>query len=269
MAPRHHFWLTVLAVLTLTACSESPSYHTAGGEITFGRQDLGNIDPTALGFVRSLLGRQVSASSSHDAGPMPRWQKVMTRFSLQEHSSPDPACSGTARATCPAEIWKELVAELKTLPVRARVERVNDVFNRVPYVLAEVNWHNVAYWETPYEFLEHGGQCQDYAIAKYLALLESGVPEKDLRFVVVHDNAVELDHAITVVDVDGVSLALDNQMASVIPTTFLEQRYSPYYALNDLGWWSYMSPNAMAVTWQPPTANTGALFVSSFRVPRY
>ena len=268
MAPRHRFWLTIFAVLTLNACSESPSYHTAGDQITFGRRDLGNIDSTAPGFADSLLGRHVSASPSNDAGPMPRWRKVVTRVSQQEHSL-DPACSSTARATCPAQVWKELVAELRTLPVRTRVERVNDVFNRVPYVPAEVNWHNVGYWETPYEFIAHGGQCQDYAIAKYLALLESGVPEKDLRFVVVHDNEVQLDHAITVVDVDGVSLALDNQMASVIPTKFLERRYSPYYALNDQGWWSYMPAGAMQVAWQPPTANEAAHFVSSFRVPRY
>jgi predicted transglutaminase-like cysteine proteinase len=189
------------------------------------------------------------------------------RFSQQEHS-PDTACSDSA-ANCPAEIWKQLVAELRALPLRARIERVNDILNRVPYVPAAVNWHDAAYWETPYEFLARGGQCQDYAIAKYLALRESGVPENALRFVVVHDNQAELDHAIALVDVDGVSLALDNQLAAVTPVELLRQRYSPYYALNDQGWWSYMSPSAMPVAWQPATANTAALFVSSFRVARY
>jgi len=267
MAFRHGFWLIACAAITLNACA--PSGRTAGSQITLGQQDLASIDPTAPGFADGLLGRRVSSSRSHDAGPMPRWQKVMARFAKQEHSSDAAACSGTAAATCPAEIWKELVAELKTLPIRARVEHVNDVFNRLPYVPAEVNWHDVAYWETPYEFIARGGQCQDYAIAKYLALLESGVPEQDLRFVVVHDNLVQLDHAITVVEVDGDSLALDNQMRSVIPAQSLQQRYSPYYALNDLGWWSYMSYDALQVAWQPPTTNTAALFVSSFRVPKY
>jgi len=239
-----------------------------GGQITFGHQDLGSIDPTAPGFADGLLGRRVTSSRSHDVGPMPRWQKVMARFSQQERS-PASACSGAEGAACPSEIWKRIVADLKTLPLRARVEKVNDIFNRLPYVPAEVNWHDVAYWETPYEFLERGGQCQDYAIAKYLALLESGVPEQELRFVVVHDNLAQLDHAITVVDVDGASLALDNQMNSVTPAQALQQRYSPYYALNDLGWWPYMSSSVTQVAWQPPTTNTAALFVSSFRVPKY
>lgn len=261
MASRDRLWLSISAAIALSACGQVPSYHIPVSQI----QDLGNTDPAAAGFADGLLGHQVSFSRPlDDAGPMPRWDKVIARFSKQEHSS---ACSEGAK--CPAEIWTRIVAELKTLPLRARVERVNDIFNRVPYIPAEVNWHDVAYWETPYEFIAHGGQCQDYAIAKYLALLESGVSEKNLRFVVVHDNEVQLDHAITVIDVDGVSLALDNQMPAVIPAQFLRQRYSPYYALNGQGWWSYMSQNAMPIAWQPPTANTAARFVSSFRVPRY
>lgn len=266
MAPRYRSWLVALAVITLNACSQTPSYQGAGNQVSFGQQALGSIDPTAPGFADGLLGRRVASSRTQDVGPMPRWQKVMDRFAQQEHS-PDPACA--AGANCPPDVWKQVVAELKTLPLRARVEKVNDIFNRVPYVPAEVNWHDVAYWETPYEFIARGGQCQDYAIAKYLALLESGVPEQKLRFVVVHDNKVELDHAITVVDVDGESLALDNQMASVVPAQSLALRYSPYYALNDRGWWPYTSAQIAQIAWQPPTTNPAALFVSSFRVPKY
>lgn len=268
MAPRPGFWLTIFATLTVTACSQGPSYYPNDSRDAFSHQDLGSIYPAAPGFADGLLGRRVSVSPAHDAGPMPRWDKVITRFARQEHSS-DAACSSRPGATCPSQFWMQLIAELKTLPLRARVERVNDVFNRVPYVPADVNWHDVTYWETPYEFLARGGQCQDYAIAKYMALLESGVAENDLRFVVVHDDQVQLDHAITVVDVDGDLLALDNQMASVVSAESLERRYSPYYALNDQGWWSYMSPAASQFMWQPPTTNTAAFFASSFRVPRY
>jgi predicted transglutaminase-like cysteine proteinase len=266
MVPRFYFWVAAFAAITLSACSETQSYQSAGNQVGFGQQSLGNIDPSAPGISDGLLGRRVASSRSHDVGPMPRWQQVMRRFAKQENS-PDSACD--TGANCPADTWKRVVADLKTLPLRARVERVNDIFNRIPYVLAEVNWHDIAYWETPYEFLARGGQCQDYAIAKYLALLESGVPERSLRFVVVHDNTENLDHAITVVDVDGESLALDNQMATVVPARALQQRYSPYYALNDQSWWSYVSPEVSQFAWQPPITNTAALFVSSFRVPKY
>lgn len=266
MAPGHRFCLIAFALFTLNACSPRLSSQGTDNQISFGQQALGTIDPAAPGFADGLLGRRLSSSRSQELGPMPRWQKVMARFAQQEHS-PDSACA--AGANCPPEVWKRTVAELKTLPLRARVEKVNDIFNRVPYVPAEVNWHDVAYWETPYEFLARGGQCQDYAIAKYLALLESGVPEQNLRFVVVHDNTVQLDHAITVVDVDGDALALDNQMTSVVPTQSLQLRYSPYYALNDQGWWPYISAEVAQVAWQPPATNTAALFVSPFRVPKY
>jgi predicted transglutaminase-like cysteine proteinase len=263
MAPRHRLWSIVFAAITLTACSQGPAHHSTGFEFL----PWEKTDRAAPESIDGPLGRGVAFSRKHDPGPTPRWDGVIMRFSQQEHS-PDTACSDSA-ANCPAEIWKQLVAELRALPLRARIERVNDILNRVPYVPAAVNWHDAAYWETPYEFLARGGQCQDYAIAKYLALRESGVPENALRFVVVHDNQAELDHAIALVDVDGVSLALDNQLAAVTPVELLRQRYSPYYALNDQGWWSYMSPSAMPVAWQPATANTAALFVSSFRVARY
>jgi predicted transglutaminase-like cysteine proteinase len=264
MAPRHCCWLIVFAAIALNACSQSPAHNSAA----FALLPWENTDRVAVESIDGPLGRGVAFSRKQDPGPMPRWDRVIMRFSQQERS-PDPACLDSARANCPAEIWKQLVAQIRALPLRARIEMVNNIFNRVPYVPAEVNWHDVAYWETPYEFLARGGQCQDYAIAKYLALLESGVPETALRFVVVHDNQVQLDHAITLVDVDGVSLALDNQLAGVTPAEVLRQRYSPYYALNGQGWWSYMSPSAMPVAWQPATANPAALFVSSFRVARY
>lgn len=221
--------------------------------------------PSGPGFSDGLFGQH--AAQGTDTGPMPRWQKVIERFA-EQRANPSQFCAAGNSETCPPALWQKLVAKLSTLPLAERVAAVNDLFNRVPYVLAETNWNDAAYWETPYEFLTRGGQCQDYAIAKYLALRESGVPEDLLRFVVVHDNAVGLDHAITVVNLDGQPEALDNQMPVVTPVADLTLRYTPYYALNDLGWSAYA---ATAV--QPIVAfsvePTSVSFSNAFRVARY
>ena len=211
------------------------------------------------GFADDLFGRHAVARD--DLGPMPRWQKVVTRFAAEKRSAQP--CNDEVASTCPAQIWAQLIDQIRALPIHARIERVNEFFNRVPYVSAETNWQDIAYWETPYEFLARGGQCQDYAIVKYLALLESGVPDDLLRFVVVHDNFTSLDHAITIVNVDGIPLALDSQVTTVIPASKFRGRYSPYYALNDAGWAAYISAAQTAV--EPRTLT----FISTFRVATY
>lgn len=252
-----------LAAVGMAGCSEGPQFTSAGSRINFGGPQAAGINPTAPGFADGLLGRHATATSQ--IGPMPRWRKVIDRFAREQRNQQE--CTSDQAKSCPAAIWNALVAELRKLPLRERVERVNEFFNRIPYVSAAVNWHNVAYWETPYQFLARGGQCEDYAIAKYLALLQSGVSEKNLRFLVVHDNFEGLDHAITVVNVHGTALALDNQMKSVVPISYLQQRYSPYYALNDIAWWPYISSEPTFVTWQAPFI--GASFTSSFRIAQY
>ena len=77
-----------------------------------------------------------------------------------------------------------------------------------------------------------------------MALAASGVPESALRLVVVHDRVTGLDHAVTVVYVDGEALVLDNQVRDVLPSSRLT-RYVPYYSINRTGWW-YHQPRTPA-----------------------
>lgn len=180
-------------------------------------------------------------SAMGDYGANGRWNAVMARFAEQQGNRTLQCVAGTDPAQCPAAHWAALVAALSKMPLRDRVLRVNAEFNNVPYIPAEQNWGDPSYWETPYEFLAKGGQCQDYAIAKFLALVQSGVPESALRFVVVHDSVSQLDHAITLVNVDGEDLVLDNQVDDVLPASSVT-RYTPYYSLNGTGIWVYAHP---------------------------
>jgi predicted transglutaminase-like cysteine proteinase len=211
----------------------------------------------------AAAARDLSAAINADApnlGSFRRWNEVIARFDHQRRD-PAAACS-PATAACPREQWARLVAALRGLPPRERVLHVNAVLNRVPYVPTQRNWGVAGYWETPYEFLARGGQCQDYAIAKYLALEESGVSTDALRFVVAYDRLSGLDHAVDVVTVDGAQLVLDNQVQDVTPAMG-NQRYRPYYALNDRGWWAYDVSDSDAL---PPAAQFAD---SGFRLARY
>ena len=174
---------------------------------------------------QTLFPQQAMFSSN--VSVFSRWTQVADRFAKQKTAETPSALK-----------WSALIDDLKSRPLPARVARANDYFNAIPYVPAMKNWGDVGYWETPYEFLARGGQCQDYAIAKYFALKASGVPENDMRFVVVRDIQRSLDHAILIVAVNGQDYVLDNQNTKVESLSD-EHRYRAYYAINNTGWWAY------------------------------
>ena len=181
-----------------------------------------------------LFGTQEIYSTN--LAPFSKWDGVVAR-AAQERADPSAFCrTQPADRPCVAEAWAQLVAELARLPLRERAARVNLVLNRVAYVPAQTNWHDPDHWETPFEFLARGGQCQDYAIAKFMALEQSGVPQEALRFAVVRDTYNAADHAVAIVTVDGEALVLDNQNTAIVPAA-PHDRYRPYYSINRAGWW--------------------------------
>ncbi len=68
-----------------------------------------------------------------------------------------------------------------------RLALVNNFFNqRIAFQDDQTVWGRIDYWATPLELLDKGrGDCEDYAIAKYMTLLEAGVPQSRLRMVYV------------------------------------------------------------------------------------
>lgn len=168
---------------------------------------------------------------SSDTPVFGQWTEVTERYADEQQN-----CAAANDRAC--DRWLRFVDSLKSEPLDQRVEDANEYLNAVAYVTTSQNWGETTHWETPFEFLARGGQCQDYAIAKYLALAGSGVPESDMRFVVVRDLERQLDHAILVVTVDGKDVVLDNQRPDIRPLADVS-RYRAYYAINDQGWWVY------------------------------
>lgn len=88
-------------------------------------------------------------------------------------------------------------------------------------------------WQSPLmTFASGSGDCEDYAIAKYVALREVGMSADDLRFVIVHDARVGEDHAITAARIDGEWLILDNR-TMLLHTDAQASDFKPLIALDD------------------------------------
>lgn len=62
-----------------------------------------------------------------------------------------------------------------------KVIEVNNFFNQIPYRSDIRVWKKNDYWASRLEFLGMGmGDCEDFSVAKFLTLIQLGIPEKKL-----------------------------------------------------------------------------------------
>jgi len=173
-----------------------------------------------------------------------KWADMARRWQEQQAGALDFCAPGESERCMPRE-WLRLVALLRPLEPLAKLATVNTLINRYPYVSSMANWRQLNYWETPFEFLARSGQCQDYAIAKYMLLRASGMAASELRVVVLRDMRQSADHAVLVAYVGGESLILDNQLPEVVASARITW-YEPYYSINETGWWLH-TPNPLRI----------------------
>ncbi|HYL33597.1 MAG TPA: transglutaminase-like cysteine peptidase [Stellaceae bacterium] len=199
-----------------------------------------SYDPSSVSGAPQLYGS--TAVFSRDLDAFPQWRDVMKRADAERGDGQ--ICSASHETGCVPAEWHDLIAELRHLPLMAKLQTVNAAINQHPYVTTWQNWHRVMYWESPLEFLRRGGQCQDYAIAKYLALREAGVGDDTIRMLVPHVTSLDVDHAVLAADVDGQSYLLDNLNPAIVPASQVTD-YRPYYAISASGFWAYFGGRSM------------------------
>lgn len=188
--------------------------------------------------TRSLFGS--SETQSFNLAPFTKWTGVVARWKREEATAKG-ECTAAADADCVPPEWARLLDDLKGLAFEPTVERVNAAMNAHPYVPAIENWGVSEYWETPFEFIRRGGECEDYAIAKFMLLRALGIPNDRLRFVLLHNFRNGQDHAVAVAYADDDILLLDNLLSEVTSTTNVTW-YKPYYSINETSWWLHAMP---------------------------
>jgi predicted transglutaminase-like cysteine proteinase len=116
---------------------------------------------------------------------------------------------------------------------RARIGVINRAINLAIKPTSDwAQWGVADRWSAPLETLTSGrGDCEDYAIAKYVALSEAGIGEADLRIVIVRDLGLGEDHAVLAARDGEKWLLLDNRRLALLEDNEL-QRGRPLFALN-------------------------------------
>jgi predicted transglutaminase-like cysteine proteinase len=173
-----------------------------------------------------------------------KWTDTIARYE-KERGEEKALCDA---GDCALVRWREFLATLGRNDAMTQLRAVNEHLNRLPYRTDFDNYGAEDYWAAPREFFAKGGDCEDYAIAKYLSLRALGWPAERLRVVVVHDNARDLVHAALVAYHGGSAYLLDIEISQVTDHRSVA-RYAPIFAISETGWWSYPSlpPSEAAV----------------------
>jgi predicted transglutaminase-like cysteine proteinase len=158
--------------------------------------------------------------------------------------------------------WRRLVEDSKALPDNDKLNMANTFFNR--RMLFEddiVVWNQVDHWATPLEFMGRGsGDCEDYAIAKYITLQMMGMSNERMRLIYVRAKSGATASVAHMVlgfypQPSDEPLILDNLISSVRPAS---QRpdLSPIFSFNNNGLWvggasaSSADPTARLSRWR-------------------
>jgi predicted transglutaminase-like cysteine proteinase len=150
--------------------------------------------------------------------------------------SRDSCASATAR-------FIALIDGARKLDGRDRLEAVNRDVNAAIRYTSDMAQHGVPdLWSAPLATFTSGrGDCEDYAIAKYVALREAGVAAADLRIVLARETMLGEDHAVLAARLDGRWLILDNRRANLTDDNAV-RHLMPLFAVGQRGVQMFAAP---------------------------
>jgi predicted transglutaminase-like cysteine proteinase len=150
---------------------------------------------------------------------------------------------GEERASVVNEL-AETLASLRNESDEKKLIGVNAFFDKhIDYALDAEVFNEKDYWATPSELLGHSrGDCEDFAIAKYVALLHLGVASEKLRLIYVkarigRSRITQAHMVLGYYDMPSSDpLVLDSLVSNVLPGS---QRTDliPVFSFNDSGIW--------------------------------
>ena len=179
------------------------------------------------------------------ASELKGWDEALTRAEAQEETiqaclADKSACKGRLRSL------HVIVQRGKLLELDRKLKLVNSWINRFEKYRQDRRKSSLTegellverqQWVTLSEFLRKGGDCEDYATAKYQILRYLGVTPGHMRIVVVYDRRQREYHATLAVKTsptESVLLDTDNRIYRKRPAL-----YDYIYAINEDSIWDH------------------------------
>lgn len=148
----------------------------------------------------------------------------------------------------PALQFLAMIDEARGQTGRAQLGHINRAINLAIRPKSDLANYGVReIWKAPLATLTNGvGDCTDYAIAKYYALGEIGVPAEDRRLVVVNIKTLGVQHAVVAVREGQHWLILDNRHMAIADAADLTQ-YVPLVEFEHRSVREFVNPSVVRV----------------------
>ena len=178
-----------------------------------------------------------------DAADWRPWSDVLRRNALDSALLAD--CVANVER-CPKRYRgvTHLIVRARGLDFEDQVRLVNRYVNKRRYrndrtyrpTLIEGDLHRNQ-WRPLLETLSRGGDCEDFATAKYFLLRELGIPADVMRVVVLWDTRTRDYHAMLAIDTGDVAWFLETD--DTIQRGRQLRKYEFQYSLNEEGIWDH------------------------------
>lgn len=169
-----------------------------------------------------------------DGALLDKWRRVQGAISNELEA----IAQCQAGKSCPAPVQRllDLSSEGADRNGRARIGLINRAVDlAVRPVSDQTQWGVEDHWSDPLETLHSSsGDCEDYAIVKYAALLAAGLSKDAVKVVVLRNRLPDEDHAVVAAWVDQQWLILDNRTLTLVRDTDV-RRALPEFVLDDQG----------------------------------
>jgi predicted transglutaminase-like cysteine proteinase len=175
---------------------------------------------------------------SADLSRFQKWNAALARYAT-ERSTADRRCQESTK-DCQYAKWQAFLDGVRGSNKWQQLIAVNRFMNGQRYVADTSNWGVIDYWASPGEFLARSGDCEDFAIAKFLSLKALGWTDDELRIVAVKDLQLGIGHAVLVAFHGGKTWVLDNQTKEVVEIEAV-RHYQPVFSINETSWWLHQA----------------------------
>lgn len=174
---------------------------------------------------------------NRDLIDFPKWTEMLQRFN-QEETEITKNCN---KSNCHKNDWLTFIDKEKSLNLSKMdiIKSVHSYINSVKYIEDNKLWNQSDYWATPFEFIAKGGDCEDFAIAKFLTLRKLGFSNDEMRIVVLNDRINNRLHSVLIVYIDNKPMLLDNEIPVIVPANDI-RHYDPIYSINETTWWRHI-----------------------------
>lgn len=163
-----------------------------------------------------------------------RWSSVLARIAAEQPKYR----VGTPGLSANATRWLQGVEAMRGQPQMTQLTSVNRLVNEFRY-RSDVQ----DTWQTPLEFFDRQGDCEDFVIAKMVSLEKLGFDASRMRMLIVKDTLSNQHHAVLAVDMPDATYILDNQSAHVLKHDEIKVSgrhvYEPLFGLSRTQQWLY------------------------------